>query len=370
MHQSRTLYGGMDVHQDSIAVASGAQEHGAEVVSLGTIGTRQADSDHLTRKRQSKANHLVFVYEAGPCGSWLSRDLRKTGDDCGVVAPSLMPKQAGERVKTDRRDARPLARRMRSGDLTPVSVPNVEDDAIRARCRAREEAIRDLKAAKFRLKALLLRHDHRSTGRATWNPAPLRWRSEVVCPPPAPHMVFQEDVRAVTEHAERLPRLAQARPESVPAWRLPPVVEALQALRGVPCTVAVTTVAALGDLTRVDNPRPLMDYVGLTPSESSRGPRRRQGAMTTAGNTQARRALVEGAGAYRSPANVRRHVQRRLEPPPKVIQEIGWKAQVRRCKRSRQRLARGKHANQVVVAMARDLVGFMWAMAKEVTVTP
>jgi transposase len=201
----------------------------------------------------------------------------------------------------------PLARLMRSGDLTPVDVPNVADEAIRDLCRARDEAVGDLKAAKFRLKAFLLRHDIRYTGRATWSPAHLRWLSEVVCPTPAQQIVFQADVRAVTEHSERLRRLEQELHEHVPSWRLHPVVEALQALRGVQFTVAVTTVAELGDLTRFDNPRQLMDYLGLTPSESSSGPRRRQGSMTKAGNTHARRALVEGAWAYRYPANVSRH---------------------------------------------------------------
>jgi transposase len=191
-----------------------------------------------------------LVYEAGPCGYWLSRYLRKKGDDCWVVAPSLIPKKAGDRVKTDRRDAMPLARLMRSGDLTPVSVPTVEDEASRDLCRAREDAIRDLQTAQFRLKAFLRRHDMRSTGRATWNPAHLRWLSDVVCPTPAQPMVFQAYVRAVNEHSERLQRLEQALHESVPSWRLHPVVEALQALRGVQFTVAVTTVAELGDLTR------------------------------------------------------------------------------------------------------------------------
>jgi len=307
MSQFSTLYVGLDVHKESIAVAYVAQDHGAEVISLGTIGTRQADIEQLTRKLQSKAKHLVFVYEAGPYGDWLYRYLRKKGYDCWVVAPSLIPNKAGNRVKTDRRDAMQLARLMRSGDLAPVYVPTVDDEAIRDLTRAREDAIRDLKAAKFRLKAFLLRHDIRYTGRATWSPAHLRWLSEVVCPTPAQQMVFQADVRAVNEHSERLQRLEQELHEHVPSWRLHPVVEALQALRGVQFTVAVTTVAELGDLTRFDNPRQLMDYLGLTPSESSSGPRRRQGAITKAGNTHARRALVEGAWAYRYPANVSRH---------------------------------------------------------------
>jgi transposase len=370
MRQSRTLYIGMDVHKDSIAVAYVAHEHGAEVTYLGTIGTRQCDIDHLIRKMQSKATQLIFVYEAGPCGYWLYRYLTKQGHNCWVVAPSLIPKKAGDRVKTDRRDAVPLARLMRSGDLTRVYVPSVEDEAIRDLSRAREDTIRDLKTAKFRLKALLLRHDIRYTGRATWGPAHLRWLSEVVCATPAQQLVFQEYVRAVNEHAERLQRLDQELCEQVNTWRLAPVVAALQALRGVQFTVAVTIVAELGDLTRFENPRQVMKYLGLIPSEYSSGERRRQGALTKAGNSHARRALVEGAWAYRYPAKVSRHLQLRLETLPKPIQDLSWKAQVRLCKRYRRLIARGKHANQVVVAIARELAGFMWAIAKQIPVTP
>jgi transposase len=187
----------------------------------------------------------------------------------------LIPKKPGERVKTNRRDAIKLARLMRSGALTPVYVPQVDDEAIRDLCRGREDAMSDLKAAKFRLKAFLLRHDIRYTGRATWSPAHLRWLSEVVCPTPAQHIVFQEYVRAVNDHTERLQRLEQELQDQVKSWRLHPVIEALQALRGVQFTVAVTTVADLGDLTRCDNPRQLMKFLGLIPSEYSSGERRR-----------------------------------------------------------------------------------------------
>jgi transposase len=354
MAQSSTLYIGLDVHKESIAVAYAAKDYGADVVYRGSIGTRQCDIDKLVRQLQSKAKRLVFVYEAGPCGYWLYRYLTKKGYDCWVVAPSLIPKKAGDRVKTDRRDALQLARLMRSGDLTPVYVPKVEDEAIRDLCRAREDVLRDLKAAKLRLKAFLLRHDIRYTGQATWNPAHLRWLSEVVCPTPAQQIVFQEYVRAVNEQTERRQRLEHELQEQVKSWRLTPVVEALQALRGVQFTVAVTTVAELGDLTRFEHPRQLMGYLGLTPSESSSGERRRQGSITKAGNTHARRALVEGAWAYRYPAKVSRPLQLRLENQPKAIQDISWKAQVRLCTRYRRLLARGKHANQVVVAIARE----------------
>jgi transposase len=369
MQQSSTLYVGMDVHKDAIAVAYVAQDHGAEVISLGTLGTRQCDIDQLIRKMHSKATHLVFVYEAGPCGYWLYRYLTKKDYDCWVVAPSLMPKKAGDRVKTDRRDAVQLARLARSGDLTAVSVPQVEDEAIRDLSRAREDTLGALKDAKFRLKAFLLRHDIRYTGRANWSPAHLRWLSEVVCPTPAQQIVFQEYVRAVTEHTARLQRLDQELQDHVKSWRLSPVVEALQALRGVQCIVAVTMVAEIGDLSRFDTPRELMKFLGLIPSESSSGGRRQQGAITKAGNTHARRALVEGAWAYRSPAKVSRHLPLRLEKQPTMIQDISWKAQVRLCTRSRRLVAKGKHANVVTVAIARELVGFMWAIAKEIPVT-
>jgi len=262
MAQSSTLFVGMDVHKETIAVASIAQEPGADVTYLGTIGTRQCDIDQRIRKMQSKAQHLIFIYEAGPCGSWLYRYLQKKDDDCWVVAPSLIPKKAGDRVKTDRRDALQLARLARSGDLTLVYVPKVDDEAIRDLTRAREDTISDLKDTKFRLKAFLLRQDIRYAGRANWGPAHLRWLAEVVCPTPAQHIVFQEYVRAVTDHTERLRRLDQELREQVKTWRLHPVVDALQALRGVQCTVAVTMVAEIGDLTRFEHPSELMKFLG------------------------------------------------------------------------------------------------------------
>jgi transposase len=369
MSQSSTLFIGMDVHKDAIAVAYVPQDHGAEVTSLGAIGTRQGDIDQLLRKMQSKAKHLVFVYEAGPCGYWLYRYLRKKGYDCWVVAPSLIPKKSGDRVKTDRRDAVQLARLARSGDLTVVYVPTGEDEAIRDQTRAREDAISDCKDAKFRLKALLLRQDIRYVGRANGNPAHLRWLSAVVCPTPAKHMVFQAYVRAVPEHTARLQRLEQALHDQVQSWRLYPVVEALQALRGVQFTVAVTMVAEIGDLTRFENPRALMQFLGLIPSAYTSAERRRHGSMTKAGNTHARRALVEGAWASRSPTKVSRHLQLRLEKQPKMIQDMSWKAQVRLCTRYRRLVAKGKHAHVVTVAIARELAGCMWAIAIQVPVT-
>lgn len=291
------------------------------------------------------------------------------GFTCHVVAPSLIPKKPGDKVKTDRRDAVELARLLRSGDLTHVYVPTVEDEAIRDLCRARDAARLTLRNAKLRLQAFLLRLGHHYVGRADWTDAHRRYLAKVVCPTAAQQIVFQESVRAVDEQVDRLHRLEAELLESGPAWRLYPVVQALQALRGVQWLVAITVVAELGDLTRFDSPRQWAAFVGLIPSEYSSGPARRQGGITKAGNGRARRALIEAAWAYRHPAKVSQHIQTRIDALPKPIQDIGWKAQVRLCQRYRRLTARGKHPNVAVTAIARELIAFMWAIAKEVPVT-
>jgi transposase len=366
MGHCTTLFVGLDQHKDSIAVAYAPDDRGTEPVYLGPVGTRQCDIEKLVRNLKSKAPHLVFAYEAGPCGYGLYRYLTRKGFTCSVVAPSLIPRKAGDRVKNDRRDAVQIAKLLRSGDLSPVYVPQVEDEAIRDLCRAREDAMKDAKAAKLRLKSFLLRHDIRYDGSATWNPAHLRWLSRVVCPTAAQQIVFQEYLRAVTQHLERLQRIEESLQDEVASWRMAPVVEALCALRGVQFTVAATTVAEVGNLTRFDNPRQLTSYLGLNPSEYSSGEKRRQGGITKTGNAHARRVLVEGAWAYRYPARVSPLLQRRLENQPQVIQDIAWKAQVRLCKRHRQLAAKGKHPNVVNTAIAREMASFMWAIAREV----
>jgi transposase len=283
-----------------------------------------------------------------------------------VVAPSRLPQKAGERSTTDRRDARPLARLARSGDLTAVAVPQVAEEARRALTRVREETRSARKAATVRLPACVLRPDSRSTGRAPWSPAPLRWLSDVACPTPAPHLVLQDEGRAVTAHPARRQRRAQARHAPGPAWRLHPVGAALQARRGVPGTVAVTRVAALGARTRCESPRALRPGLGLIPADYAAGERRQQGAMPTAGQTQARKALGDGAWASRSPAQGRRPRPLRRDKHPKRIQASSWNAPVRRCQRSRPLVARGPQAPRVTVAMARARAGCLWAMATQV----
>ena len=331
MGNASTLHVGLDVHKESIAVAYATEDGVTAPVPFGTIGTRQCDIDALVRKLQSKSGRLVFVYEAGPCGYWLYRYLTKKALTCVVVAPSLIPRKPGDRVKTDKRDALTLARLARSGDLTPVYVPAVPDEAVRDLARAREDALKDLNAARFRLKALLLRNDIRYTGRANWSTEHCRWLARLVLPTAAQQIVFQEYVRTVTERTDLLRRLEAELLEQAKTWRLSPVVEALQALRGVQFTVAITTIAELGDLTRFDTPRQLMSYLGLTPSEYSSGERRRLGGITKAGNGHARRVLIEAAKAYRHRAKVSEQIQARQQHLPAAIRDIAWRAQLRLC---------------------------------------
>lgn len=365
MHQPTTLFVGLDVHKESISVAYAAGESTEAVHFVGPIGPRKRDLDKLIRRLEGRGSRLEFAYEAGPCGYGLYRDLTARGHTCRVVAPSLIPKRPGDRVKTDRRDAMEIARLLRSGDLSPVYVPTVEDEAIRDLCRARDAARVTHKAAKLRLGSFLLRLGLNYTGRANWSAAHRRYLATVSCPTPTQQIVFQELVVSVEEQLSRLERIEGELRELAPKWRLYPVVEALQAMRGVRWIVALTVVAELGDLTRFDSPRQLAAFVGLTPSEHSTGARRRLGGITKAGNSRARRVLVEGAWSYRFPAKVSKEIQQRIESLPPAVQAIGWKAQVRLCKRYRRLQSRGKHANVIVTAIAREMLAFMWAIARE-----
>jgi transposase len=310
---------------------------------------------------------LRVVYEAGPCGYAIYRDLTARQIDCTVIAPSLTPRKSGDHIKTVRRDAISLARLHRAGELTAVYVPRADDEAMRDLSRAREDAKRAETRARQQLQALLLRHDIRYTGRTPWSAPHLRWLSQIKLAHPAQQITFQEYVTAIDEAAARVARLTSQIADLLPAWRMAPLVQALQAMRGVALITAVCMVAEVGDLTRFDNPRQLMADLGLVPSEHSSGGRRHLGAITKAGNSHVRRMLIESAWAYRLPARVTPIIQKRQEQLAKPVREIAWRAQLRLCARYRRLSARGKTKQLIVTAIARELAAFMWAIAREVT---
>ncbi|MCG5078022.1 IS110 family transposase [Paraburkholderia tagetis] len=362
MEHDSTLYVGLDVHKDSITVAYAIGAGGVEL--LGKIGTTKADIDRLCKRLQSKASHVRVVYEAGPCGYGLYRQLTERGFESMVCAPSLIPKKPGERVKTDRRDAIKLVRSLRAGDLSAVHVPGVEDEAFRDLARAWAAVREDLRQARQRLKSFLLAHGVRYTGRADWSEAHRRWLSSYSFANTWQQLAFEEYRRTIEDRLAQCERLEAALREAVVNWQFYPVVLALQAMRGVQFVTAIGMVSELGDLSRFTHPRQLMAWLGVTPSEHSSGNKRHQGSITKTGNSYARKLLVEAAWSYRHAARVARQIQQRHEGLPKAIIDRAWDAQVRLCQRYRKLVARGKDANIAVVAVARELAGFIWDIAR------
>jgi transposase len=362
MEHDSTVYVGLDVHKDSITVAYAIGT--GEVELLGKIGTTQADIDRLCKRLQSKGRHIRIVYEAGPCGYGLYRQLVEKGFDCMVCAPSLIPKKPGERVKTDRRDAVKLVRALRAGDLSAVYVPGIEDEAFRDLARAWVTAKDDLKQARQRLKSFLLSHGVRYTGRADWGPAHRRWVSQYSFGSEWQQLAFEEHRRTIEDRLAQCERLEAALRDAVVNWRFYPAVLGLQAMRGVQFVTAIGMLAELGDLSRFEHPRQLMAWLGVTPSEHSSGGKRRQGSITKTGNSYARKLLIEAAWSYRHPARVSPEIQRRHEGIPKAIIDRAWDAQIRLCRRYRKLAARGKNANVAVVAVARELSGFIWDISR------
>jgi transposase len=361
-----SMFIGLDVHKDSIEIAFAEAGRDGEVRSYGGIDGTLDALDKVIRKLVSKGCNLHFVYEAGPCGYDVYRHLTAQGFDCVVVAPSKIPRQSGNRIKNDRRDAQMLARLHRAGELTAVYVPFVEDEAMRDLTRAREDAKAVERKAKQRILAFLLRHGHRYSGKSPWSRAHFRWISILKMPHPAQQIVLQESLDALAECTRRVDRLTEQIQTLSPQWRLFPVTQALQSMRGVSLIVATTTIAEIGDLTRFGRPAELMSYLGLVPSEHSSGRTTRRGSITKTGNGHVRRVLVEAAWAYRLPARVSRKLLIRQEGLSQEVCAISWKAQLRLCARYKRFTEKGKAHQLVVTAIARELCAFMWAIAHEV----
>jgi transposase len=362
-------YVGLDVHKNTIAVAVAKAGRGKPEY-LGEVANTADAVSKLLRKVSPEGEVLAVCYEAGPTGYGVYRQVTGMGHLCAVVAPGLIPRRATDRVKTDRRDALSLARLHRAGELTAVWVPGEEQEAIRDLTRAREDIKAIERTARQRLGAFLLRHGQVYRGKSHWTKAHFHWLERVSMPSPVQQIVLEEYIDTVKQMQRRVADLDKQMREALDHWSLQPVVEALMALRGVSLLTAMTVLAELGDITRFDSPCQLMAYLGLVPSEHSSGGTRHQGGITKTGNGHARRVLVEAAWAYRYPARKTRTIQRRAEQTSPAVQAIAWKAQKRLCGRYRHLIEGGKNTPTAATAVARELAGFIWAIAKEVPVCP
>jgi transposase len=365
---SKVRFVGLDVHADTIAVA--VAEPGGEVRAHGVIPNRLESVRKLIGKL-GPAEEIRACYEAGPTGYVLYWQLTQLGVACEVIAPSLVPMKAGDRVKTDRRDAEKLARCYRAGELTAVWVPDAAHEALRDLVRAREAAKKDQLKARHRLGKFLLRHGKRPEGMKAWTKQHLEWiGTHVKFDQPALEATLQDYLDEVKHVAERIVKLEKAIDEAV--RQAPPqiraVVEALQGLRGVAQTTAATIVSELGSLSRFESPRQLMGYSGLVAREHSSGNRVQRGSITKTGNAHLRRVLVEAAWAYQHRPNVTGFLLRRQKSLAisDEVKQIAWKAQHRLNKRYKAMSARGKNKNQIVTALGRELLGFIWAIATSV----
>jgi transposase len=363
MKQSTTTYVAMDTHKKTISLAIAEGRRRGETRFIGEIPNRPEAVAKMADRLAWKHGKLAFCYEAGPCGYGLYRQLTLLGHECVVVAPSLIPTRPGDRVKTDRRDAVTQASLFRSGELTPVWIPDEAHEAMRDLCRARQAAVEALRRARQQVSGFLLRHGRIYADGKHWTRKHRFWLAAQRFEHPAQQIAFEELVQAMDETKARRDRLSEQMQELVPSWSLAKVVAAIQALRGIAVIAAITLVAEIGDFKRFANPRQLMGYLGLTPTERSSGAKTARGAITKAGNTRARRMLVESAWTYRLPARMGVEILKRNEVLSQAIKEIAWKAQARLCSRYRRLAKAGKPTNVVCVAIARELAAFVWAIA-------
>jgi transposase len=362
----RTRYVGLDVHKESISVATAENGRDGAVRFIGPIANTPGEILKMANRLAKDGHRLEFCYEAGCCGYVIYRQLVGLGHICTVAAPSKIPVNKTDRVKNDRRDAQKLAVMHRSGDLTAVWVPDEVHEAMRDLVRARMEAVLQRTRARQQLLAFLLRHGRTYEDGKHWTGKHRRWLAGQVFEQPAHQMVFQDYIEAILTANDRQEKLVDRIEALLPGWSLGPFVAALRGLRGVDLISAVTVVSAVGDMGRFETARQLMSYIGLVPSEHSSGSNTRRGGITKTGSNEARRVVIEAAWSYRYPARVAQDKALILDKLPKPVRDIAWKAQSRLCDRYRKLSAKNKKPNVVVTAIARELCGFMWAIGQEV----
>lgn len=361
---STKAFVGIDVSKESYAIAVAEGDRGGDVLSIGSISSSPEAVAKLIKKLSRKCSALHLCYEAGPTGYGLYRQLTDMGHDCIVVAPSMTPRRPGDRVKTDRRDAERLARLLRADELTSIWVPDTIHEAMRDLVRSRESAVEDLRRKRQMISSMMLKHGRAYPGKSTWGSRHQVWLLRQKFDHPAHQIAIQEQVLAERHARERLERLTSTIEELVPDWSLGPAISALQALRGVGLVGAVTFMAEIGDMRRFDHPRKLMAYLGLVPSEYSTGATVNRGGITKTGNARVRRTLIEGAWTYRWAPRITRDQFYQHKKVSEEVRDIAWKAQSRLTMRYRQLMRRGKRSTVATTAVARELAGFMWDIAR------
>lgn len=368
--QKKVKYIGLDVHKNSISIGIANEKRDGDVRYYGQINNNMDELSKVFRKMIAQGFELKCVYEAGGCGYFLYRYLTHNGINCSVVAPSKIPRKSGDRLKNDKRDCLNLARLHRAGELTSVYVPNEEDEALRDLVRARSDAQNAHKKAKQQLGAFLLRYQIFYTGKSKWSKAYFNWLSTLSLPHPAQQITLQEYIDTVNTCSDRVERFTKQIKILSEQSRLSELIKSLQTMRGISLITAATLAAELGDFQRFEHPGQVMAYIGLVPSEHSSGDKQRRGSITKTGNSHVRRALVESAQSYRLPARKSKAIMQRQEGVAQTVCDIAWKAQLRLCGRYRRLITRGKKINVAKTAIARELAGFTWAIAKQISCAP